>query len=544
MNDDQTEQRRGTSYIKSILLGGFQVFAEPTTIPLGGLTLMFGPNSSGKSAIEDGLKAIRIVLGEHLDRSIATQDPLLRRYWRKISKDEYAPAMTLGLTMIIPTNLPAAVAFDLYAEDYDIDTGWMDGFEACEIDVKIRITKSDDSNLSTDLEFNSLDYSLGVNGREILRLEYGERIGIDLKHPALASIPPRSDFQTLEKEFEDIFHIDNGWVWINSTHTFLEGRRIDPLKLMDGMADQLDPMLAFFPRPQQSSEIEAIHELTNLFSTINSIALANCTFEYDHVPASRTVPTVSELTYLINDNEYLPLSLGCNPAYRMLAESCLYERLRTNQTSSETLADESLFKKLNRALIDHLFVDRGYSVSADIRFLVEQDFFDLNGTSSELKAEWFPAIVALHLLDAQGVKLSFEDVGSGIGYVLPALVSACGKSPISLIQQPELHLHPALQAAFADVFIEHISNNKQFVIETHSEHFLLRILKRIRQTKTRQIVATNLGLSPHDVVVLYFEPDLSNCTKLKHLRISEDGEFLDRWPNGFFTERDSELFDE
>ena len=51
-------------------------------------------------------------------------------------------------------------------------------------------------------------------------------------------------------------------------------------------------------------------------------------------------------------------------------------------------------------------------------------------------------------------------------------------------------------------------------------------------------------LKPEDVAVVYFDPSPEGVTTVKHLRISEDGEFLDRWPRGFFTERDGELFDE
>ena len=46
------------------------------------------------------------------------------------------------------------------------------------------------------------------------------------------------------------------------------------------------------------------------------------------------------------------------------------------------------------------------------------------------------------------------------------------------------------------------------------------------------------------VAVMYFEPDALGKTKVKRIRIAPDGEFLDRWPKGFFAERDQELFDE
>jgi len=157
----------------------------------------------------------------------------------------------------------------------------------------------------------------------------------------------------------------------------------------------------------------------------------------------------------------------------------------------------------------------------------------------------FGYFVQLFLRDHNGCRHLFEDVGSGIGYSLPVLSAVFNpRSAISYIQQPELHLHPALQAAMGDVFIEASAADKQILIETHSEHLLLRILKRIRQTHLQSDIAPELKIHADDVCVLYFNPSPDGTTTVKRLRISEDGEFMDRWPRGFFGERDQELFDE
>ena len=95
-----------------------------------------------------------------------------------------------------------------------------------------------------------------------------------------------------------------------------------------------------------------------------------------------------------------------------------------------------------------------------------------------------------------------------------------------------------------DVFIESIGSGKQVLVETHSEHLLLRILKRVRQTHLQAHIAPELKITADDVCVLYFDPSPDGATTVKRLRISEDGEFMDRWPRGFFAERDQELFDE
>ena len=82
--------------------------------------------------------------------------------------------------------------------------------------------------------------------------------------------------------------------------------------------------------------------------------------------------------------------------------------------------------------------------------------------------------------------IEIEDVGVGISQIIPVLEAIFSHSRV-FVQQPELHLHPKLQAQLADVFVEITSKNIDgyilhpcFIIESHSEHFLLRLLRRIR----------------------------------------------------------------
>ena len=110
------------------------------------------------------------------------------------------------------------------------------------------------------------------------------------------------------------------------------------------------------------------------------------------------------------------------------------------------------------------------------------------------------------------------------------------------IEQPELHLHPALQAELADVFIESAlgENKNTFLIETHSEHLILRLLKRIRQT-TGGLNTKLPPVRPEDVAILFVQPT-ENGSVVQHLRVDQHGRLLDDWPGGFFEESFNELF--
>ena len=112
------------------------------------------------------------------------------------------------------------------------------------------------------------------------------------------------------------------------------------------------------------------------------------------------------------------------------------------------------------------------------------------------------------------------------------------------VQQPELHLHPRLQAQVADYFVSrHNVNGGTFVIESHSELLALRLLRRIRETQRADIRHREFRLEPAQVAFYYFDPT-PDGTRIVRLRASEDGEFMDRWPHGFFADREAELFDE
>ena len=146
-------------------------------------------------------------------------------------------------------------------------------------------------------------------------------------------------------------------------------------------------------------------------------------------------------------------------------------------------------------------------------------------------------LVFLHLLDQNKVKLGFEDVGSGLSYVMPILTSLWA-SKFSIIEQPELHLHPKAQCELADVFIAAFNSKSSALIESHSEHILLRILKRVRENNNN----VNLNISHTDINIYYFEPQTDNSTIVKKIRVDKFGELMDVWPGGFFSEREGELF--
>ncbi len=148
----------------------------------------------------------------------------------------------------------------------------------------------------------------------------------------------------------------------------------------------------------------------------------------------------------------------------------------------------------------------------------------------------FSDVFALRLRDQKTrVNVGLSDVGFGISQVLPILVQAMlSRDKVLLIEQPEIHLHPRQQAELGSVFAQCIGKpySNKFIIETHSEHLMLRLQKLIR----------NGQLSPEQVSVIYVDrgPKGSTC---RNLRLDKDGDFIDPWPGGFFEDDFREVFD-
>ena len=173
--------------------------------------------------------------------------------------------------------------------------------------------------------------------------------------------------------------------------------------------------------------------------------------------------------------------------------------------------------------------------------------------TEDLSRKWTGEIVAsraealqdLILVDKRsGTAVSHRDVGIGVSQVLPVLVSAYASSgKLLAIEQPEIHLHPALQAELGDVFLESAlgGDGNTLVIESHSEHLLLRIMRRMRETSARKLPDGIPEVRPEDVMVLFVEPD-GEQSLIREMPLNERGELVKAWPGGFFEEGLREIF--
>ncbi|MEQ8788956.1 MAG: AAA family ATPase [Pirellulaceae bacterium] len=153
--------------------------------------------------------------------------------------------------------------------------------------------------------------------------------------------------------------------------------------------------------------------------------------------------------------------------------------------------------------------------------------------------------VTLRTDQSPPVEVDPPDIAVGITQLVPIVVAALDQHDgISLIEQPELHNHPAVEVALGDLFIESVGNEHQpcrFLIETHGEHFLLRILRRIRETTAGQVEQPR-EFKANRVAIYVFGRDDGTAT-VRRVEVDVEGEFIQPWPDDFFEIDFNERFD-
>ena len=133
---------------------------------------------------------------------------------------------------------------------------------------------------------------------------------------------------------------------------------------------------------------------------------------------------------------------------------------------------------------------------------------------------------------AGGPECLITDVGFGVSQILPVLV-LCFYAPTGstiILEQPEIHLHPAVQSGLADVLIDaQQRHGVQIIVESHSEHLLTRLQRRIAE---EQLANDNVGL--------FFCKDRGSCSSITELQVDPYGN-ISNWPTDFFGDEFGEI---
>ena len=130
--------------------------------------------------------------------------------------------------------------------------------------------------------------------------------------------------------------------------------------------------------------------------------------------------------------------------------------------------------------------------------------------------------------------VTIADVGFGVSQLLPILVLGLrsDKSSILLLEQPEIHLHPKLQANLADFLLTLAEQDRRIIVETHSDHFINRLRRRVAEDPTDKL--------RKKVSILFVDPPLGERgASIEPLRVDRYG-VIENWPPNFLPESSDE----
>lgn len=141
--------------------------------------------------------------------------------------------------------------------------------------------------------------------------------------------------------------------------------------------------------------------------------------------------------------------------------------------------------------------------------------------------------IELGIVDQQtATERNLTNVGVGVSQLLPVVVMClqAERGDVVLIEQPELHLHPAPQQALGDFLLAMSVSGRQLIIETHSEYLINRLRLRIAEDDTESVSSL--------IKIIYAERR-NGKTEFREITPNTYGSF-DDWPDDFFDQAPKE----
>lgn len=548
--------------IKNFYIENFKAFGKMQKLPIKPITLLFGPNSSGKSSLIHAL-----LYGQN---AIETGD--LNPNLMKISGD----SVDLGgfYQFIFEKNVESSITWAVDLEISKFEERLKEFFKRGKIlTIKIQLGESSyklhqkENKKSWDYSDSSVEPDVSVFSLEIdnkVILSSNIRINKNLKISRLVNDHPF--FRNILKSL----------VESSTTSNLLkDDRKIIAESILELLGELEIEVEYFFPNKINIDQSQARSEI--LFPVSKSYRSDDLNkairFYMPRILNEILEGLFNHLKKNLNNIKYLgplrsfpPRFFALSPsndpnwysgggfAWQVLIDNP-YVREKVNkwlgndklQTPYELVVHHYFErKKIDNPILDGLEKLESYFINPP----EDQPFQDLVSKGSEfiddqLQFHLDAPLTNLVLKDLRtNTEVSHRDIGIGISQILPVLVSAyANEKKIICVEQPELHIHPALQAELGDVFIESAlgKNKNTFILETHSEHLILRILRRIRESSENTLPKKFKKIKPNDIAVIYAKPTKEG-TVLHELKVNEEGEFIEKWPDGFFAERADELF--
>lgn len=518
--------------ITCIAIENFKGVAERVELPIRPLTLLFGPNSAGKSTIMHAFHYAREVFERHnldADRTIAGGEFIdLGGFRNFVHGHDVARELVIRLEVnLADVDMPEYSPGELYTSIFDVP--WQQELKTASVEVKIAW---DDLRSRPFVK----SYEVGLNGQRIGLIE-AEKANVvlrsfDFEHPVF-----------MRPAKEDAAAVDDSYVPIE----VLRDRTMEGVEVGQDFLFHLEQADALPPcdralqvylgdpakvQPGYDAKSEHVSEQREFLNVLSQVFVGMAEVVRDqlqrfcYVGPLREKPPREYATPRYPDPSRWATGLGA------------WDALQT--------AEDALIFEVNVWLGKEFCLDTGYTIWPKELLMLDSEeplyaslvshraFDEIEDLAQELQQ--LPKRTQLVLTDRAGLPLAIQDVGEGIAQVLPVVVAALRPdAAVVQIEQPELHLHPRQQAALGDLLIRGAlgEHAKLIIAETHSEHLVLRVLRRIRQTAKGEKPEMGIAVTPKDVAVYYVQI-ADGQTKVIRIDVDDRGEFVQPWPDDFF----------
>jgi AAA ATPase domain/Protein of unknown function (DUF3696) len=505
---------RQAPMLTRVQLENFKGFGKLTSIPLAPLTLIYGQNSAGKSSIIQALLLLKQSMGDDRTQQLFAQP-------RLVTQGELTDLGTfVGILHDHRTRNALRIGFDC-TSDVNSVTG-----RALRLDARpissVHVEFGFKYDRSEARSARQTDAELGFNGTQPLHFRVtggssASRLAADAR---LMSLEARSVRHASDMVAGMLDHIarrpgSKPLTRMPKRESLVSALRSKAFR--EQWQDQRVPwtVSGFFPtrlaptasaRESRSNAAAVVNEALELSVETCARAAVSALQRIRYIGPLRAAPSrVHEVTEdpggsIGTSGEYAPVLLAQDPVLRAEVNEWLVRFGISYKVETEDVATK-----------------RGAPVLGQLTALLLQH-------------------------EQTKTFVSPRDVGFGISQVLPVIVQLVVKAGLTVcIEQPEIHLHPRLQAELGDLLLETTAPREpgrkarpptQVIAETHSEHLVLRLQRRVREGKA----------DPERIAILYVDRDDAGRTAVYRLRLSSDGEFRDPWPRGFFDERLDEVF--